>query len=144
MDAVRWLCMRCADRKGLARDPALEMVRKCSSCKVENYCQPVTGAAFHTISVRVPVTVYRELRAKAESVGCSMSSLVKTYIHNGLEGVVYTGSYTQTRSVSQTVQQEVKFTAKANKQPANYAQPAYFAELKKALQKRKARSATQH
>lgn len=92
----------------------------------------------------VPTTVITKLKRQAKEIGCSVSSLVKTYIHNGLEGVVVQGSYTQT--VSRSVQQEYKFTAKVNKQPANYAQPAYFQELKRALAARakRARSARQH
>ena len=85
----------------------------------------------------VPVGIIKKLKQKAKELGCDVSYLVKTYIQNGLEGVVMSATYTQTRTVSQTRQQEIKFTPKADKQPANYAQPAYFAELKAVLEKRK-------
>ena len=90
-----------------------------------------------TLSIIVPSSLHRKLKKRAKDVGCSVSSLVKNYIHNGLEGVVYTESYRQTRTVSQTVQQEKEFTVKGKKAPANYAAPAYFKELKQVIAARK-------
>ena len=90
---------------------------------------------FKTISIRVPSSLHSKLKKRAKSIGCSVSSLVKNYIHNGLEGVVYTESYRQTATVSKTVEHERKLTAKGT--PAGYAAPAYFAELKAVIEKRK-------
>ncbi|MCW4027710.1 MAG: hypothetical protein NWE76_09545 [Candidatus Bathyarchaeota archaeon] len=90
---------------------------------------------FKRITIQVPSRLHSRLKKRAKEVGCSVSSLVKNYIHNGLEGVVVSGSYT--RTVSQTVKQEAEFTVRAKKQPANYAQPAYFKELKAVLEKRR-------
>jgi predicted DNA-binding protein len=94
---------------------------------------------FKTISIRVPSSLHRKLKKRAVSVGCSVSSLVKNWINDRLEGVVYTESYRQTATVSKTVQHEKKFTTKVKKAPANYHAPPYFEELKKVMAQRKKR-----
>lgn len=118
-DAEKRITQRLAEKK--AREPKKKRKKR--------------KRGIRTITLMIPVKLHRQLKRKAKEVGCSMASLIKNYIHAGLEGVVYTESYRQIR----TIQQEKEFTIKAKKAPANYAQPAYFAELKRAIAIRKKR-----
>jgi hypothetical protein len=88
---------------------------------------------FVSFSLNLPEELHKQLIRRSKKVGCSMSSLVKTYIYNGLRGVGATSS----SDIKQTRQQEIKFTPKVDKQPANYQAPMYFRELKEVLEMRK-------
>jgi hypothetical protein len=87
---------------------------------------------FISFSLNMPVRLHKQLEKRAKKVGCSMSSLVKTFIYNGLSGVVVTD-----RQVGRDRDVQIKSNVRVKTSgPVGYEAPAYFQELKAVIEKR--------
>ena len=96
MSSYKWACRRCAKKKRLVIDATMTQIRECSYCGVDNFCTIISGSTIppakkvkrrlkhHVRQVRIPTKVNTQLKKVARNRGCSVHSLIMSYIDNGL------------------------------------------------------------
>ena len=96
MSSHDWACHRCAKKENITMDLTMSQLRECSFCGVENWCTIISGKKppkapiikrrlkHNTRKVKIPRKVDTQLKKVARNRGCSVHSLIMSYIDNGL------------------------------------------------------------